>query len=303
VGAPKTPSFASTLLPLLLTKLCSAPVPHLPTQRGAAFGLAGLVQGCGLRTLSSGGVLSALESAAGESPGKGPHAVVAAREARALGAFYGFELLCVSLGALFEPYLPRLIPHILRAYGESCVSIREAAQATGKAAMSILTGNGVRVVLPVLLSSVSPGCHWKTKSAALSLLGSMAHCAPAQLSSLLPAVVPWLTKSLDDPHPSVQESGKSSLTSLTASIRNPALAACGPELLAALGNPAGATLPALKALKRCSLDATLDPSSLALLVPILTRGLREARSTELRCTAGVIVWNLARVLPRPVSYA
>lgn len=123
-------------------------------------------------------------------------------------------------------------------------------------------------------------------------MGNMAYLAPRQLSISLPTIIPPLTEVLTDTHAQVRTSANASLKKFGEVVDNPEVKAMQSTLLGALVDPTNKTLKALNTLLTTSFVHYIDPSSLALIIPIIDRGLRE-RSSEMKRKAAQIVGNLA----------
>ncbi|KAG5182622.1 armadillo-type protein [Tribonema minus] len=258
-------------------------------RRGAAMGVAAVVKGLGIGALKREGIMARLEEACSTSSAAGAYQ---AKE----GALFAFECLCMRLGLLFEPYVIVLLPLLLRCFSDTSDKVRDAAQDCARSIMSKLSAHGVKLVLPAILQSLSDPA-WRTKQAAIQLLGSMAYCAPKQLSSCLPMIVPRLTEAFADTHPRVREAGKLALEDVGSVIRNPEVASLSSVLMAALCD-AKHTKSALEALLACEFMHSIDAPSLALVMPVLVRGLRD-RSAEAKRRAALIIGSMSTMAADP----
>ncbi|MFS7937446.1 putative armadillo-like helical, translational activator Gcn1, TOG domain-containing protein [Helianthus anomalus] len=256
-------------------------------RRGAAFGLAGVIKGFGISSLKKYGVATVLrEGLANRNSAK-------CRE----GSLLAFECLCEKLGKLFEPYVIFLLPLLLVSFSDPVIAVREAAEGAARAMMSQLTAQGVKLVLPSLLKGLEDKA-WRTKQSSVQLLGSMAYCAPQQLSQCLPRIVPKLTEVLTDTHPKVQSAGQTALQQVGSVIKNPEIASLVPTLLLGLTDPNDHTKYSLDILLQTTFINSIDAPSLALLVPIVHRGLRE-RSAETKKKAAQIAGNMCSLVTDP----
>ncbi|KAG0366840.1 translational activator of GCN4 [Gamsiella multidivaricata] len=250
-------------------------------RRGAAYGLAGVIKGRGISALKEFSVMASLKAAVDDK--KDAHA----RE----GAMIAFETLSQTLGRLFEPYVIQILPLLLVCFGDPVMDVRQATSDTARAIMGKLSGHCVKLIMPSLLAGLDDR-QWRTKKGSVELLGSMAFCAPKQLSISLPTIIPRLSDVLTDSHTAVQDAARLALTQFGEVISNPEIQDLVPIMMAALCDPNTKTHPALTALLGTSFVHYIDSPSLALVMPILERGLRE-RATDIKKKASQIVGNMA----------
>ena len=261
------------------------------TQRGAAYGLAGIVSGKGILMLREFQIMTLLKAAVENR--KEPH--------QRQGALLAYELFATILGRTFEPYVIHIVPQLLAAFGDPSIDVRAACLDAAKACFSNLSSYGVKQILPTLLEGLDDS-QWRSQKGACDLLGAMAYLDPQQLAASLPTIIPPLTVVLNDTHKEVRNAANRSLQRFGEVISNPEVKSLVGVLLKALSDPTKYTDEALDALIKVSFVHYLDAPSLALVVRILERGLADRSATKRK--SAQIIGSLAHLTERKdlISY-
>lgn len=258
-------------------------------RRGAAYGISAVVKGSGIVSLKKFSVVQRLEDACETGSPTNKE-----------GSLFAMELLSARLGLLFEPYVIVLLPSLLKSFSDGSDYVRSAATTTADLIMSKLSAHGVKLIMPAVLTAFNDPA-WRTKQASIHMLGSMSHCAPKQLASALPKVVPKLMEAFGDTHPKVKQSADDALKEISKVVKNPEISSITRVLLNALTDPADGTLGALEALIATEFLHAIDAPSLALIVPILHRGLRDRVATTKRYGA-LIAGNICTMINDPKDF-
>ncbi|KAJ5668883.1 eIF-2-alpha kinase activator GCN1 [Penicillium macrosclerotiorum] len=279
LSGPKTANYVQEMLDSLLN------VKNYATQRGAAYGLAGIVSGKGISTLREFRIMSLLKEATENR--KEPH--------QRQGALLAYELFATVLGRTFEPYVIQIVPQLLGGFGDPSIDVRDACLDASKACFQNLSSYGVKKILPTLLDGLDD-TQWRSQKGACDLLGAMAYLDPQQLAASLPEIIPPLTIVLNDTHKEVRNAANRSLQRFGEVISNPEVKSLVNVLLKALSDPTKYTDEALDALIKVSFVHYLDAPSLALVVRILERGLGDRSATKRKSSQ--IIGSLAHLTER-----
>jgi len=275
----KTPEYVQHVLDRLFNSKKYA------ARRGAAYGLAGVVNGKGISALREYRIMSTLKGGI-ENKKDVNH-----RE----GALLAYELLSSILGRIFEPYVIQIVPQLLSSFGDASADVRDGCLAAAKACFASLSSYGVKRILPTLLDGLDDQ-QWRSKKGACDLLGAMAYLDPQQLAQSLPEIIPPLTGVLNDSHKEVRLAANRSLKRFGEVISNPEIKGLVDVLLKALSDPTKYTDDALDSLIKVQFVHYLDAPSLALVARILERGLGDRSATKRK--SAQVIGSLAHLTER-----
>mgnify|MGYP001157740740 CR=1 FL=1 len=250
-------------------------------RKGAAWGIAGLVKGYGISALSELDIIRNLIEASEDKKDAKKREAVA----------YSFNTLSKMLGKYFEPYVIQVLPYVLKNLGDASLEVRDATTEAAKTIMSNSTSFGVKKMIPVAIDNLED-IAWRTKRGSVELLGSMAYLDPTQLSASLSTIVPEIVGVLNDSHKEVRKAADQSLNRFGEVIRNPEIQKLVPVLIKAIGDPTKYTEEALNALIKTQFVHYIDGPSLALIIHVIHRGMRD-RSANTKRIACKIVGNMA----------
>jgi hypothetical protein len=133
--------------------------PKYAGRRGAAYGIAGIIRGTGVIGIQKYNIIRRIRDSAGDK---------SSYEARQ-GASFVLETLARILGRRFEPYVVQLLPVLLASFGDANADVREATIDASKVIMGVLSGYGVKQIMPKVIEGLEER-QWRTKKVGTATL-------------------------------------------------------------------------------------------------------------------------------------
>eukprot|EP00560_Eucampia_antarctica_P000810 CAMPEP_0197832592 /NCGR_PEP_ID=MMETSP1437-20131217/15290_1 /TAXON_ID=49252 ORGANISM="Eucampia antarctica, Strain CCMP1452" /NCGR_SAMPLE_ID=MMETSP1437 /ASSEMBLY_ACC=CAM_ASM_001096 /LENGTH=561 /DNA_ID=CAMNT_0043436037 /DNA_START=92 /DNA_END=1777 /DNA_ORIENTATION=+ len=270
----------------------------IPMGIGAVFGNErGNNPGGGMRKIASSASLTSMTSTVISDTKKGKTIPPEARE----GSLLLLRALAEIVGTTSEPFV---VPTLAAALDESASShsyLREAATDTATAIIELSNPHALPgLICPVLFEAFhSP--EWRVKENALDRMKQCASHAPRQMSVLLPQIIPTITTQIWDTKPQVGKAASSAILAACQTNLNPDVAPAIPAVVLAICKPKE-TVRAIDELKATTFVATVDASTLAILCPILSRGLKERLAINKRSCC-IVIDNMSKLVDSPDAVA
>ncbi|EXJ64033.1 elongation factor 3 [Cladophialophora yegresii CBS 114405] len=196
-----------------------------------------------------------------------------------------------------EPYLVSLLPLSLAAVGDKMVSVKNAAQAAALAIVRQINPNSVKVVLPHIRNSIITAQKWPEKMTGLDCIEALVETAPTQLSFLVPTLIPIVSESMWDTKPEVKKKAYGTMEKICKLIENKDIEKFIPELIKCIAKPENVP-ETVHLLGATTFVTDVHEPTLAIMVPLLERGLAE-RETAIKRKSAVIVDNMCKLVEDP----
>ena len=210
------------------------------------------------------------------------------------GALTLYAHLCVTAGRQFEPHAVYAAGDVMCALGDQSADARHAADVATRAVVKALPLTAMKLLAPALTRAMAHK-SWQAKHGALRVCGDLAHRVPAYFMRTLPEVFPAFLECVFDTHPRVSALADLVMPAVCGCVRNAEIVGMLPLIIRAIKEPQKETETCLDTLMETTFVNSMDAPSLAVILPIILRGLRE-RTKEIKQKAAATCGNICALV-------
>ena len=196
-----------------------------------------------------------------------------------------------------EPYLVVLLGPTLTAVSDKITAVKTAAQAAALAIAKAINPNAVKAVLPAINSSIRTAQKWPEKITGLECIDVLCHSAKTQLAFRVPDLIPVISEAMWDTKPEVKKHAYGTMERVCKLIENKDIERFIPELIKCIAKPENVP-ETVHLLGATTFVTDVHEPTLAIMVPLLDRGLAE-RETAIKRKSAVIVDNMCKLVEDP----
>ncbi|PPJ55102.1 hypothetical protein CBER1_01516 [Cercospora berteroae] len=202
-----------------------------------------------------------------------------------------------EVSAVVEPYLVQLQPAVLSAVGDKMAAVKVAAQDAALAITKAVNANAVKLLIPNFINSIRTAQKWPEKMTDLECIEALTESAPAQAAYRVPELIPIVSEAMWDTKPEVKKKAYGTMEKVCALIVNKDIERFIPELIKCISKPENVP-ETIHLLGATTFVTDVHEPTLAIMVPLLERGLKE-RETAIKRKSAVIIDNMCKLVEDP----
>jgi elongation factor 3 len=213
------------------------------------------------------------------------------------GACALISSLCEQgVGHELEPFLvEKELVAVVEAMGDKEKTVRQAAQDALRNFVQIMSNWAVPQVLKVLLEQARTAGKWQVKTGCIATIEELVVAAPDRMAAAMPDIIPVMSEVIWDTKTDVQKASRESLKKLCNLISNKDIERFIPALINSLIHPVEEVPKTIQLLGATTFVSEVDSPTLALMAPLLSRGLSE-RATNIKRKVAVIIDNMSKLV-------
>lgn len=200
-----------------------------------------------------------------------------------------------------EPYLCEALPVVLAACAGKATGVRKAAEEAVMALINNMSCHATAEVLTHLFAAAKVENAWQARTVALKAIAALGDAAPENLGNALPVVVPELTDHMTDTKKDVAEAARLAMTAACDVIGNRDIEHMTAHIVRSFTHPAEVP-EIMHKLAGVTFVQSVQSPALAMVVPLLTKGLK-VNKTATRRQSAVIIDNMSKLVDDPLDAA
>ena len=196
-----------------------------------------------------------------------------------------------------EPYFIKLLPLVIDNFSSKDLGVQKAAEEAGISIIHHASSATVGLLIPPLLEGLDR-FSWKCKTGVLMLIKVLATTHPIKIGFHLPAIIPKLVQQVHSTKQDVRDLARSALHRVCSVQDNPDIAPALQDILNAYVDPINCTTVAVDKLYSTSFIQPVDCTALALIIPVIMRGMKHRMNVYKRRCA-VIMDSMCKLVTDP----
>jgi elongation factor 3 len=185
----------------------------------------------------------------------------------------------------------------LAAVGDKQVPVQKAATAAALAIAEGINPNGVKAVLPHIVQSLRHTGKWQEKMVDLQFIETLCKTSKIQTGYRVPDLIPVVSEAMWDTKKEVKVAAYGTMEKVCDLISNRDIDRFIPELIKCVAKPENVP-ETVHLLGATTFVTDVHEPTLAIMVPLLERGLAE-RETAIKRKAAVIIDNMCKLVEDP----